>query len=168
VANFECSPSVRNQLQDCTSSFATRTQHFGDNIPMSAEEVIKAASELFIGKTFAHLATVMPNGTPHVTPVWIDWDGVFVTFVSVKGRVKTRNIRLDPRVALEISDPKQPYRYVTVRGEVVEIRREGASEQLDRLSSRHLGVDKYPWGKPGDEYLMYFVKPTHAYLKEPL
>lgn len=135
---------------------------------MFPEQVINAASELFIEKTFAHLATLMPDGTPHVTPVWVDWDGVFVIFVSVKGRVKARNIRRDPRVTLEISDPKQPYRYITVRGEVVEIRSEGASEQLDRLSLRHLGVDKYPWGKPEDEYLMYFVKPTHAYLKEPL
>ena len=135
---------------------------------MSPEQVINAASELFIEKTFAHLATLMPDGTPHVTPVWVDWDGVFVIFVSVRGRVKARNIRRDPRVALEISDPNQPYRYITVRGEVVEIRSEGASEQLDRLSSRHLGIDKYPWGNPEDEYLMYFVKPTHAYLKEPL
>ncbi len=135
---------------------------------MLPEQVINAASELFIEKTFAHLATLMPDGTPHVTPVWVDWDGVFVIFVSVKGRVKAGNIRRDPRVALEISDPEQPYRYITVRGEVVEIRSEGASEQMDRLSSRHLGVDKYPWRKPGDEYLMYFVKPTHAYLKEPL
>ncbi len=135
---------------------------------MFPEQVINAASELFIEKTFAHLATLMPDGTPHVTPVWVDWDGVFVIFVSVKGRVKARNIRRDPRVTLEISDPKQPYRYITVRGEVVEIRSEGASEQLDRLSSRHLGVDKYPWGKPEDEYLKYFVRPTQAYLKEPL
>ena len=56
----------------------------------------------------------------------------------------------------------------TISVVITKIRNEGASEQLDRLSLRHLGVDKYPWGKPEDEYLMYFVKPTHAYLKEPL
>ncbi len=134
---------------------------------MGVQEQMDSVSELFTGKTFAHLATIMPDGLPHVTPVWIDRAGDLLLVVSYKGRVKDRNIRKNPKVGLEISDPEQPYRYVSVQAEVIEIREEGAEAQLDRLSLRHLGKAKYPWGKPGRVPVMYVIKPIRVHVRHP-
>jgi PPOX class probable F420-dependent enzyme len=77
--------------------------------------------DLFQKKAFAHLATIMPDGTPQVTPVWCDYDGTYIRINSAKGRVKDHNMRRNPQVALEIMDPDNPYRYLAVRGRVAEI-----------------------------------------------
>ena len=133
---------------------------------MGVQEQVDSVAELFIGKTFAHMATVMPDGLPQVTPVWIDRDGDFLLVVSYKGRVKDRNIRKNPKVGLEISDPEQPYRYVSVQGEVVGFREEGAEAQLDKLSLRYLGKPKYPWGKPDLVPVIYVIKPIRIHVHE--
>src|SRR6266481_2421565 len=106
-------------------------------------------SDLFNKRAFASLATLMPDGTPQVTPVWVDRDGKYVRFNSARGRQKDRNIRRDPHVALSISDPDNPYRYVQVRGKVIEITEQGADEHIDHLAKKYLGVDKYPNRRPG-------------------
>ena len=134
---------------------------------MGVQEQMDSVSELFTGKTFAHLATIMPDGLPQVTPVWIDRDGDFLLVVSYKGRIKDRNIRKNPKVGLEISDPEQPYRYVSVQAEVVAIREEGAEAQLDKLSLRHLGKAKYPWGKPDLVPVIYVMKPIRVHVHNP-
>ena len=77
--------------------------------------------DLFQKRAFASLGTLMPDGSPQVTPVWCDFDGEYVIFNSAKGRQKDRNVRRDPRVALAIMDPENPYRYLEIRGHVVEI-----------------------------------------------
>ncbi|HRE27489.1 MAG TPA: PPOX class F420-dependent oxidoreductase [Anaerolineales bacterium] len=94
--------------------------------------------DLFQRRSFAHLATVMADGTPQVTPVWIDFDGEYVLVNSHKGRLKDKNMEERPHVAVEISDPDNPYRYIAIRGHVVEITEEGAEEHIDRLSLRYL------------------------------
>ena len=104
--------------------------------------------DLFQKKAFAHLATLMADGRPQVTPVWCDFDGTHVRINSAKGRVKDRNMRRDPRVTLAIQDPDNPYRYLEVRGRVVEITEEGADGHIDSLAKKYLGVDKYPYRQP--------------------
>src|SRR5262245_54154952 len=89
--------------------------------------------DLFQKKAFAHLATLMRDGSPQVTPVWCDFDGTHVRINSAKGRVKDRNMRREPRVSIEIQDPDNPYRYLTVHGRVIEITEEGADAHIDSL-----------------------------------
>ena len=86
--------------------------------------------DLFSKRAFASLGTLMPDGRPQVTPVWCDLEGDLVIFNSAKGRQKDRNVRRDPRVALAIVDPDNPYRYLEIRGRVVEITEEGADDHF--------------------------------------
>lgn len=118
--------------------------------------------DLFQKKAFAHLATLMPDGRPQVTPVWCDFDGTYVRINSAKGRVKDRNMRRDPRVTLSIQDPDNPYRYLEVLGRVIEITEEGADAHIDSLAKRYLGVDKYPYRRPGEVRVTYKIQPERA------
>jgi hypothetical protein len=118
--------------------------------------------DLFQKRAFANLATLMPNGSPQVTPVWCDFDGEHVLFNSAKGRQKDKNVRRDPRVAMTLMDPENPYRYLEIRGRVVEITEDGADAMLDKMAKKYLGVDKYPYGAPGDVRVIYKVQPEHT------
>jgi len=115
--------------------------------------------DLFTKKAFAHVATVGADGAPQVTPVWVDFDGTHVCFNTAKGRVKVRNLARDKRVALSIQDPDNPYRYVQVRGRVVEATERGADAHIDALAKKYLGQDKYPFRQPGEVRVMYKVVP---------
>jgi len=115
--------------------------------------------DLFTKKAFAHLATVGADGAPQVTPVWVDFDGTHVCFNTAKGRGKVRNLARDKRVALSIQDPDNPYRYVQVRGRVVEATERGADAHIDALAKKYLGQDKYPFRQPGEVRVMYKVVP---------
>jgi len=110
-------------------------------------------------KAFASLATLMPDGTPQVTPVWFDYDGKNLIFNSARGRQKDLNVRRDPRVTLTIADPENPYRYVEVRGRVTGITQEGASEHIDKMAKKYLDKDKYPFAQPGEVRVLYTVRP---------
>lgn len=118
--------------------------------------------DLFSQTAFAHLATTMPDGTPQVTPVWCDYDGRRIVINSAKGRVKDRNMRRNPAVALSIMDPKNPYRYLAVRGRVVEITEEGADAHIDRMSKKYLNVDKYPYRTPTEVRVLYKIEPDRC------
>jgi PPOX class probable F420-dependent enzyme len=118
--------------------------------------------DLFDKKAFAHLATLMADGRPQVTPVWCDFDGTSVRINSAKGRVKDRNMRRDPRVTLAIQDPDNPYRYLEIRGHVVEITEAGADAHIDSLAKKYLGVDKYPDRREGEIRVMYKIQPDHT------
>jgi len=91
-----------------------------------------------------YLATVMPDGSPHLTQTWVDTDGSHIIVNSVEGFQKIRNIERDPRVAVTVSDPDNPSRYFAVRGRVVDVTRDGATEHIEKLSQRYLGRP-YPW-----------------------
>src|SRR5438874_13621148 len=103
--------------------------------------------DLFSKRAFANLGTLMPDGRPQVTPVWCDLEADYVVFNSAKGRQKDKNVRRDPRVAISIVDPDNPYRYLEIRGRVVEITEQGADTHIDKLAKKYLGVDKYPYPK---------------------
>ncbi len=122
-------------------------------------EIPEQYRDLFDKKAFASLATIMPNGQPQVTPVWCDFDGSHVIVNSAKGRRKDRNMRSNPRVSLAISDPDNPYRYLEVRGTVVEITEEGADDHIDSMAKKYMGVDKYPYRQPGEVRVMYKIEP---------
>jgi PPOX class probable F420-dependent enzyme len=108
---------------------------------------------------FANLAILLPDGTPHVTPVWVDFKDGHVLINTAKGRVKARNMKKGSAVALSVADPDNPYRYVQVRGVVSNIREEGAEAHIHVLSKRYLGQDKYPFGQPGEVRVIYEIEP---------
>lgn len=108
---------------------------------------------------FAHLTTLMPDGSPQITPLWVDYDGEHVLLNSEEKRQKTKNVERDPRVALSIQDPENPYRYIQVRGEVVEVTKDGAREHIDKvLSKRYLNMDEYPNHLPDDVRVIFKVR----------
>jgi PPOX class probable F420-dependent enzyme len=117
--------------------------------------------DLFEKPAFAHLTTLMPDGSPQVSPVWCEYDGTHVVINSAKGRQKDRNMRRDPRVALAISDPENPYRYLQVRGRVVEITEQGAEAHIDKLSHKYMGKD-YPYRDPSSTRVIYKISADHA------
>ncbi len=108
-------------------------------------------------RAFAYLATTMKDGSPQVTPVWFNTDGGYILVNSAKGRVKDTNMRKRPQVALAIADPKDPYRYMSVRGSVVETTEQGAAEHIDALAKKYSGVDLYPG--PRDDRVIYKIRP---------
>jgi anthraniloyl-CoA monooxygenase len=125
--------------------------------------------DLFQKRSFAHLATLMGDGTPHLTPVWVDFDGRHVLINSAAGRLKDVNMEKRRQVAIEIPDPDNPNRYLAVRGPVVEITEEGADEHLDRLARRYLGLDRYPpsWRFPGEVRRIYRIDPKRVTTWDP-
>jgi PPOX class probable F420-dependent enzyme len=111
-------------------------------------------------KSIANLATVQPDGTPQVTPVWFDVEGGKVRVNTAIGRVKQRNMQKNAAVALAILDPQNPYRYVQIRGRVVNVTEEGADAHIDSLAKKYLGQDKYPFGRPGEKRVIFEIEPT--------
>jgi PPOX class probable F420-dependent enzyme len=111
-------------------------------------------------KPVAALATVMPDGSPQVTPVWFDFDGKRLNINSAKGRVKARNMHEGSRVALMIVDPENPYRYVQVRGRVALATETGADEHINSLAKKYLGQDTYPYRQPGEVRVRYEIEPV--------
>jgi PPOX class probable F420-dependent enzyme len=104
----------------------------------------------------------MPNGSPQVTPVWFDFDGTHIRINSAKGRVKDRNMRRDPRVALSLIDPENSYRYLEIRGRVVDITETGAVAHIDALAKTYMGLDTYPFHQPGVTRVIYKIEPLRC------
>ncbi len=115
--------------------------------------------DLFDKRTIASLVTLMPDGSPQVTPVWCDFDGTHVLVNTARGRQKDRNMRRDPRVALALIDPDNPYRYLEVRGRVEEMTEEGARRHIDKMAKKYLNRDEYPFLQPGEVRLLCRIKP---------
>lgn len=115
--------------------------------------------DLFDKKAFAVMATVGLDGHPQATPVWVDFDGRHVRFNTARGRIKDKNLQKNPRVALAIMDPDNPYRYVQIRGRVVEMTEEGADAHIDALAKKYIGQDRYPWKKPGEVRVIVKIAP---------
>jgi PPOX class probable F420-dependent enzyme len=110
-------------------------------------------------KAFANLATMMPDGTPQVTPIWIDYADGKIRMNTAKGRTKARNLKPGVPVALSIMDPDNPYRYVQIRGQVASAREDGADAHIDALAKKYLDKDKYPFRQPGEVRIMYEIEP---------
>jgi PPOX class probable F420-dependent enzyme len=115
-------------------------------------------AQLFRDRNFAALATIREDGAPQVTPVWVDYDGEHIVFNTAVGRQKERNMRRDPRVTLEVTNPENPYQYVSVRG-MAEFEEEGADEMIDRLAKKYMDVDTYPFRTEGEQRVTVKVRP---------
>src|SRR5262245_34436756 len=115
--------------------------------------------DLFQKKAFAHVATIMPDGSPQLTPVWVHYDGTYVRINSARGRVKDKNLRRNPHVALTIQDPDNPYRYLQIRGHIAEITEAGADDHIDKLAQKYLGKPVYEGRQPGEVRVLYKIVP---------
>jgi len=127
-----------------------------------AEKIPDDAAHLLEGQHFAHVATLMEDGSPQVTPVWIGREGDLVTFNTAKGRLKEKNLKRDPRVAISIVDAENPYIPLVIKGKVVEMTEEGADDDIDALAKRYLDEDSYPFRQPGEERIIVKIEPDKA------
>lgn len=124
-----------------------------------SDAIPESYRDLFKKKAFANIASILPNGRPHVTPVWVDFDGKNLLVNTAKGRVKDKNMRANKWVALAIQDPDNPYRYLGIRGRVVESIEGGAADaHIDKMAKKYTGQDKYPWRAPGEVRVLYKIK----------
>ncbi len=128
-----------------------------------AATIPEKSKDLLSKAAFAHLATLMPDGSPQVTPVWFDFDGSYIRVNSAKGRVKDKNMRRGKRVALSVQDPDNPYRYLAVRGQVADITEEGADAHIDSLAKKYLGKDQYPFRQSGEVRVIYKIRPESVH-----
>lgn len=117
------------------------------------------AKKLLKGKNFAHVATLMPDGSPQVTPVWIDHDGDTIVMNTVVGRLKHKNLERDQRVAISVVDEQNPYVALAVRGKVKSMRTEGGDEHINALAKRYLDADEYPFATPEEVRVIVEIEP---------
>ena len=125
------------------------------SIPASHRDILE-------GKNFAHIATLMKDGSPQVTPVWIDVEGDLLLFNTADGRVKPRNLDRDGRVAISVHDQTNPYRYIQIRGTVEEKTYDGADAHIDKMAKKYMGVDSYPGRTPTERRVIYKIRPEHV------
>ncbi len=123
------------------------------------DRLTDAAKALIETKAIAHLATLDAEGNPQITPLWIDHDGDDIVLNTAEGRAKARNMRRNPKVALSLTAPDDPYRVLVVRGTVREITTDGADEHIDSLAKKYLGLDTYPMRQPGEVRLKVRIRP---------
>ncbi len=126
-----------------------------------AERIPEKLQELFKIPAVANLATLMPNGSPQVTPVWVDYDGQYVIVNTSKNRQKARNMERHHQVALDIVDPKNQFHWLSIRGHVEEITEQGAVENINQLSRKYTGHD-YQNFVPGETRVICKIVPDHV------
>ncbi len=129
-------------------------------------ELPDLARRLLEGKNFATVATLMADGQPQASVVWIDTDGALIVFNTAEGRVKPRNMRRDARVAVAVFDQENPYQQAMIQGRVVEMVHEGAEEHIDAMAKKYLGVDSYPFRKEGEQRVIVKIAPEKVALME--
>ncbi len=119
---------------------------------------------LFENKNFAFVATSMKDGSPQITPTWVDIEGNFIIINTALGRLKQKNLKRDPRIAVAVADNNNPYEMVTVRGEVIDqITGEAAEIHIDKLAKKYIGKDKYPGRAPGEKRILLKIKPINVF-----
>lgn len=123
------------------------------SIPASHADLLETTA-------LAHVATIGPDGLPQNNPVWFGWDGTHVLFSQTTGRQKYRNLQANPAVALSIVDSTNPYRYLEIRGTVVEIVDDPGNAFINSMAKKYMGQDVYPWHQPTDDRVVVKVQPT--------
>ena len=120
--------------------------------------------KLFENKNFVFVASLMKDGSPQVTPTWVDIENGYILVNTAIGRIKQWNISRDPRVALSLIDQNNPYEMVTLRGKVTEqITGETAEKHIDKLSKKYIGVDKHPRRSKGERRVILKIKPEKIF-----
>jgi PPOX class probable F420-dependent enzyme len=127
-------------------------------MPATLPEGVK---KLFLEPNYAHVATLMADGSPQVTPVWVDIEGDRILVNTAEGRSKPRNVRRDPRVAISIVKQDNPYSSAFVRGRVVEMRLEGADDHIDKLAMKYMGQESYPYRRAEEQRVIMVIEPEH-------
>lgn len=113
--------------------------------------------------TFWYVATTAPDGSPHISPMWVGLDGDLVFFNTSIGRIKERNLRHDPRVSLSHADPDNPYDRVQIRGRAVRfVEGPQAERDMDGLTRTYLGAERYPWLLPGEQRVTVLIEPSRV------
>lgn len=118
------------------------------------------------GRNFASVATVMPDGSPQVSLVWVDSDGENIVINTAEGRLKTNNLRNDARVAVAIANAENHYEQVMIRGKVIEESHEDADEHINAMAKKYLGLDEYPHRQPGEVRVKIKIKPEKVFKLE--
>ena len=131
------------------------------------KQITPEVETLFKGKNFGALATVMPDGSPQVTPVWIDYKDGNILVNTAEGRTKLRNISRSPKVAISVTDSTNPYVMASVRGRISERTGSGADEHIDLMAKKYLGVDRYPFRAPGEKRVILKIKPESVMYIDP-
>lgn len=119
-------------------------------------------ADLLQSNGLAHVATIGPKGEPQNNPVWFGWDGTHLLFSQTKSRQKYRNLLREPRVALSIVDPTNPYRYLEIRGKVVRIDEDPDKKFINSMAKKYINQDVYPWSVPGEERVVVVVEPERT------
>ena len=131
------------------------------------EAISFEVAKLLEDKNLAFVATLMTDGSPQITPTWIDLVNGVIIVNTAEGRVKQRNVSRDPRVAISIVDRNNPYNMVTIRGKVVEQIIIGADAHADKMAKKYLGIDKYPFGIPGEKRILLRIIPQKIFHMAP-
>jgi PPOX class probable F420-dependent enzyme len=127
-----------------------------------AATLSEGVRKLLAGQNFAHLATLMPDGSPQVTVVWVDVDGDEIVVNTAEGRQKPRNLRADPRVALSVAGQANPYEAAFIRGRVVAMTHDGADDHIDKMAKKYTGQERYQMRAPGEQRLLIRIRPEHV------
>lgn len=136
---------------------------------MAQDKLSPDVLQLFRDKNLVHVATLMPDGSPQITPTWVDVDEAnnVILINTAKGRVKQKNLARDPRVAVAVIDRNNPYNAATVRGRVLEQTTKGADAHIDKMAKKYLGADKYPLRNPSEERVLLKIKPEKVFHMKP-
>ncbi len=124
-------------------------------------------AKLFLDANLGYIATIMSDNSPQITPVWIDLVDDVILVNTAQGRVKQKNVSRDPRVAISIVDKNNPYHMVTVRGKVIEQTDVGANIHIDKMAKKYLGVEKYPFARPGEKRILLKILPDKVHHMVP-
>jgi len=130
-------------------------------------QISEPIAKLLEGRNIAFVATLMKDGWPQITPTWVDLEDGKILVNTAEGRLKQKNISRDDRVAISVIDQNNPYHMVTVRGRVVEQRKEGADEHVDKLAKKYLGVDRYPRRSPNEKRIIIKIRPERVHYQPP-
>ena len=125
-------------------------------------ELSEKARQLIQEPNFGYVATVMQDGSPQVSPVWVDVDNGHVVFNTAVGRLKEKNMRRDPRVSISVANRENQYEKVDIRGRVVDfVEGDEADRHIDKMAQKYIGEEKYPWKAPGEQRVIVKVEPEH-------
>ena len=128
---------------------------------MSSSIVPQTHEDILQSTTLAIVSTLGPKGEPQTSPVWFGWDGNVLRFSHTKARQKYRNLKRDPRIAVTLVDPANPYRYIEIRGTAT-IEDDPTKAYIDEMSKKYTGNEHYQGNQPGDERVIITVKPEHV------
>ena len=132
-------------------------------ITAMSPEVVKLLKD----DNLAFVATLMKDGSPQITPTWIDLvDGIIIVNTA-EGRIKQRNVSRDPRISISIVDKNNQYNMVTIRGKVIEQTNADADKHIDKMAKKYLGVDKYPFATPGEKRILLKIVPQKIFHLQP-